>query len=592
MEEVVLKVKVEGTGDGEAKIKSVKQQLREAKEAALQAKEGTEEYFQALQKAAGLADQLQDVNKAINTLDPGAKAQAFGNLINGIAGGFQTITGLYGLMGQKSQEVEKLLLKVQSASAIAMGVQSLVEAGKQWKNIKAVILDAAWAQQLYTLAVGATTGAMKALRLAIAATGIGALALVIYELTVNTKQSIAVMDKFYEKLGFLGKILKYVPSLYSVAKGIDYLKERMGLGSDAAGDYEERIKLVGEALDKLVTAELKRRNAAVGGANDIQRQIKLLQAQGKTAIETAGLENKLFQIKIKNIDDEIVARKTYNQDVTDLEQQRKDLENENLVRQANITKLIAEELAKRKKAYEDEFKTITELDVKARQENDKLENEKGIKDAERRAKELDDVKKHNQELLDATRIAAKETEDVSDKAKKQQIADAEAVRNAKMQIMQNTINGLQALGELVQTNGKKQTAFQKTLALAQIALSTAMGIATAVEGAAKASKDTGPAAPFTLVAYIISGIASVVAGMASAKRALSEPAISQVGGGGGTGGLPSASGLTPPQIQSPQNTSSFLLQDEANFKVYVLESDITNSQQGVQQNKKKALLTI
>jgi hypothetical protein len=49
MEEVVLKVKVEGSGDSEAKIKTVKQQLREAKEAALQAKEGTEEYFQALQ---------------------------------------------------------------------------------------------------------------------------------------------------------------------------------------------------------------------------------------------------------------------------------------------------------------------------------------------------------------------------------------------------------------------------------------------------------------------------------------------------------------------------------------------------------------
>lgn len=93
MEEVVLKVKVEGTGDGEAKIKSVKQQLREAKEAALQAKEGTEEYFKALQKAAGLADQLQDVNKAVNQLDPSAKAAAFGNLINTVAGGFQTITG-------------------------------------------------------------------------------------------------------------------------------------------------------------------------------------------------------------------------------------------------------------------------------------------------------------------------------------------------------------------------------------------------------------------------------------------------------------------------------------------------------------------
>lgn len=593
MEEVVLKVKVEGTGDGEAKIKTVKQQLREAKEAALQAKEGTEEYFAALQKAAGLADQLKDVNEAINTLDPGAKAAAFGNLINGIAGGFQTITGLYGLLGEKSEDVEKILLRVQAASAIAMGVQSLVEAGKQWKNIKAVILDAAWAQQLYTAVVGTSTGALKAFRIALASTGIGALALALYEIIVNTKESIAVMDKFIEKLGFLKVIVKYTPNLYTLAKGIDYLKERMGLGSDAAGDYEEHIKLVGEALDKLVTSELKRRNAAVGGANDIQRQIKLLQAQGKTIVDTAGLENSLFQIRIKNINDEIAVRKQYNQDVTDLEQQKKDLINEDLIRQANLTKFIADELNKRKQAAIDENKVIVDSAKKTQEELDKLENEKGLKDAERRAKELEDTKKHNQDLLDAARLSAKEANDVGEKANDTQIAQAEAVRNAKMQIMQNTINGLQALGELVQGEGRKQTAFQKTLALAQIALSTAAGIATAVEGAAKASKDTGAAAPFTLVAYIISGIASVISGMAAAKRALSEPAINQVGAGGGGGmSLPSVGGLTPPSIQPPQNTSGFLQQDEQNFKVYVVESDITNTQQGVQQNKKKALLTI
>ena len=593
MEEVVLKVKVEGTGDGEAKIKSVKQQLREAKEAALQAKEGTEEYFKALQKAAGLADQIGDLNKAVDALDPGAKAQAFGNLINGIAGGFQTITGLYGLMGQKSEEVEKLLLKVQSASAIAMGVQSLVEAGKQWKNIKALILNAAWAQQLYTTVVGTSTGALKAFRLALASTGIGALALALYEITVNTKESIAVMDKFIDKLGFLKVIVKYTPNLYTLAKGIDYLKERMGLGSDTAGDYEERIKLVGEALDKLVTAELKRRNAAVGGANDIQRQIKLLQAQGKTAIETADLETKLFNTKIKNIDDEIVLRKTYNQDVTDLEQQRKDLENENLIRQANITKLLAEELAKRKKAYEDEFKTITELDVKARQENDKLENEKGMRDAERRAKELEDTKKQNQDLLEATRIAAREADEIGELAKRTQIQQAEDIRNAKLSIARSTVAGLSALGDILIKDGKKATAFQKTLALAGLAIDTAQAIGGLTAASAK-NPLNAPTSGLAGAAQFAAGIVQILANIAQAKKLLFGSEVNNLAGGGGGGNLnvPTPTPSQVPSIQPPTNTSSFLLQDEANFKVYVLESDITNSQQGVQQNKKKALLTI
>jgi hypothetical protein len=55
--------------------------------------------------------------------------------------------------------------------------------------------------------------------------------------------------------------------------------------------------------------------------------------------------------------------------------------------------------------------------------------------------------------------------------------------------------------------------------------------------------------------------------------------------------MPSGGGITPPSLQ-PVNTSGFIQQDEQNFKVYVVESDITNTQQGVQQNKKKALLTI
>jgi hypothetical protein len=591
MEEVVLKIKAEGGQDTEAKVKSIKQQLKEAKEAALQAKEGTEEYFAALNKAAGLADKLKDVNEAVNTLDPGAKAAAFGNLINTVAGGFQTITGLYGLLGAKSEDVEKVLLRVQAASALAMGVQSLVEAQKQWKNLSAVIRNAAIVQEVYTLAVGATTSAMKALRLAIAATGIGALVYAIYELTVNTKESLKFMDKFLDKLGGLGKILKYVPNLYTLGKAIGWVKEQMGLGSEAAGDYEEHLKLVGEALDKIVTTELKRRNSMQGGANDIERQIKLLQAQGKTVVETAGLENKLFAIRIKNIDDEIALRKTYGQDVVDLEQQKKDLINQDLTRQAGVTKFLADELAKRKKLLEDENKLIVESADKAQQEQDRLENEKGMRNAERRQKELDANKDFNQQLIEAARTSTNEIATIEDIAKRQQIQDAQDIQDAKLSIAQNTLNGLSALGELLSGNGKKNTAFQKTLAIAQIAIDTAKSIAATISGATQAAAAGGPAAPFLQVAYITSGIASVLAAMASAKRALQQPEINQVGGGGGNLNLPTAGGITPPSIQPPTNTSG-LIQEGTDFKVYVVESDITNTQQGVQQNKKKALITI
>jgi hypothetical protein len=593
MEEVVLKVKVEGSGDSEAKIKTVKQQLREAKEAALQAKEGTEEYFQALQKAAGLADQLKDVNEAVNQLDPGGKAAAFGNLINTVAGGFQTITGLYGLLGAKSEDVEKVLLRVQAASALAMGLQSLVEAQKQWKNLSAVIRNAAIVQEVYTLAVGATTSAMKALRLAIAATGIGALVYAIYELTVNTKESLKFMDKFLDKLGGLGKILKYVPNLYTLGKAIGWVKEQMGLGSEAAGDYEEHLKLVGEALDKIVTTELKRRNSMQGGANDIERQIKLLQAQGKTVVETAGLENKLFAIRIKNIDDEIALRKTYGQDVVDLEQQKKDLINQDLTRQAGVTKFLADELAKRKKLLEDENKLIVESANKAQQEQDRLENDKGMKNAERRQKELDANKDFNQQLIEAARTSTNEIATIEDIGRRQQIQQAEDIRNAKLSLAQSTVEGLSALGNILIKDGKKATIFQKGIALAQIAIDTAKAIA-GLTAASNTNPLNAPTGGLAGIAQFASGIAQILANVAQAKKILSGGDVTSIAGGGGGGSnisMPSGAGLTPPSIQPPTNTSG-LIQEGTDFKVYVVESDITNTQQGVQQNKKKALITI
>ena len=53
MEEVVLKVKVEGSGDSEAKIKTVKQQLREAKKQPCKLRRERKNIFKPLTKPQG-----------------------------------------------------------------------------------------------------------------------------------------------------------------------------------------------------------------------------------------------------------------------------------------------------------------------------------------------------------------------------------------------------------------------------------------------------------------------------------------------------------------------------------------------------------
>ena len=589
MEEVVLKVKVEGAGDSEAKVKSIKQQLREAKEAALQAKEGTEEYFAALQKAAGLADQLDDVNKAVNQLDPGAKAQAFGNLINGIAGGFQTITGLYGLLGQKSEEVEKLLLKVQSASALAMGVQSLVEAQKQWVNISQAIKTTTIFQQANNLVTAAATVIQKTYSSAVAATGLS-------------------FNGLKAAIASTGIGLLVVGLGVAISKLMDYADS-----ADKAAENQKKLNKAQQDFDIERSKNLLRIAEEGGKLYDnvkiLENQLRLMKLQHRPQDEILKKEKEIIDLRLKGaIDYTEYTDKFHTKLFKNLEDQ---VNFENFVREQRALSLAKqdeidqyyidkgierakkdlEERRKNAKEKDSEDKASLESRLKLVQELDKIEYDKGIKNAELRKKELDENKDFNQKLIEQQRLAAQESAEVSDISKKQQIQDAKDIQDAKFMIAQNTLNGLSALGELLSGNGKKNTAFQKTLAIAQIAIDTAKSIAATISGATQAAAAGGPAAPFLQVAYITSGIASVLAAMASAKKALQQPEINQVGGGGGNLNLPTASGITPPSLQ-PVNTSGFIQQDEQNFKVYVVESDITSSQQGVQQNKKKALLTI
>lgn len=632
MEEVVLKVKVEGSGDSEAKIKTVKQQLREAKEAALQAKEGTEEYFRALQKAAGLADQLKDVNEAVNTLNPGEKAAAFGTLINTVAGGFQTITGLYGLLGEKSEDVEKLLLRVQAASALAMGVQSLVEAQKQWKNLSAAIQQttifqqlntaataaASTVQNIFTGAVNATTLSFKALRIAIALTGIGLVALGLAALVMNWKKVNEAIDKGVEyikkyKIAFAGFALALAPiivPLLAVAGAIKLINRAMGDGSSSAGDYEKRIKLLNEGLDKLVETELKRRNVSKGGANDIERQIKLLQAQGKTAIETANLEDKLFKIRLKNIDDEILARKKYAQDVTDLEQQRKDLINNDYARQASLSKTLADkrikdakEAADKLSKNEEDITNLTKDELLKREEAAKKEYDAFIDLLRNKRDETwaveDETTSKLKEELQKRRDAERAADDERAAAEQQAFEDRKERIEAGFQIAQAAANSLNTLNDIITRNEREGLKQGETLSIEtqKKAFKRAQALAlvqTTINGAQAISSILGQYPKFDGGFAMVAALVSATAAIASQYAVIASQKFSPEGGGGGAPSAPMGvndGGFNAPSLQ-PVNTSGFIQQDEQNFKVYVVESDITNTQVGVQQNKKKALLTI
>ena len=168
-----------------APAKSVKAELLELKNALALAKangKDTGEEFEKLRARAGqLADAVADAGAEIK--NAGSDTRNIDNVVGSIsalAGGFAAVQGAAALFGDEQEDLQKALLKVNGAMALASGIQQFYQAtlkeGAITKLADSVATGAQTAAQtIYTLAVGSSTGAMKAFRIALLATGIGAI---------------------------------------------------------------------------------------------------------------------------------------------------------------------------------------------------------------------------------------------------------------------------------------------------------------------------------------------------------------------------------------------------------------------------------
>jgi len=189
-ENLNLNVNVDTSGATNS-VGSLKKQLREAQAevTALADKFGatSKEAITAAKRAAELKDAIGDAKALTEAFNPDAKFKALTASLSGVAGGFGAIQGAMALFGAESDNVQKTLLKVQSAMAISQGLQAVGESIDSFKQLGAVIQNstllqkansaataaAAEVQKLFTGAVTETATGFKILKGAIAATGIG-----------------------------------------------------------------------------------------------------------------------------------------------------------------------------------------------------------------------------------------------------------------------------------------------------------------------------------------------------------------------------------------------------------------------------------
>lgn len=145
-----------------------------------QGKENTKEFQDLAIQAGRLQDQMEDTQARIKVLASDTKNIDFGiGAIRGVASAFGVAEGAAALFGLKSEDVAKSLQRLNAIMLILQGLQEIQNL-LQKQSIVAIVGQeiatkaGAVAQRVYAVAVGTSTGAMKAFRVALLATGIGA----------------------------------------------------------------------------------------------------------------------------------------------------------------------------------------------------------------------------------------------------------------------------------------------------------------------------------------------------------------------------------------------------------------------------------
>lgn len=283
--------------------KTLKQQYKEAvvelQNIAAAYGETSTEAAQAAKRAAELKDQIEDTNDLLQSYKGEGTFIAMGKAMSAVASGFSAIEGGLGLVGVESENVQKTMLKVQSAMALAQGLEGLEDAGRSMKNLYSRIKETSLAQKVltgvqtaYNFVVGAGSGALKAFRAALISTGIGAIIVAVGLLIANFDLLLDALQPVIESLKAIGDFLGFT----------DFA------GEEAHENEMARLEAEKQAREELAAAREAQFNSS---QKQYEREIALMDAQGKDTKKLTKLKIeesiKYQKEKLKEIELEIRA---------------------------------------------------------------------------------------------------------------------------------------------------------------------------------------------------------------------------------------------------------------------------------------------
>lgn len=129
--------------DGRSALKNYNASIKELKGQLLQLEEGSKEYKATMQKLADEMKRFSDINEIarMSANDLGERLSVLTQFGGQIASGFSVAQGAMGLFGAESENLQKGLLKVQSALAIVQGLQGLEGITKTLPVVKNMVVS-------------------------------------------------------------------------------------------------------------------------------------------------------------------------------------------------------------------------------------------------------------------------------------------------------------------------------------------------------------------------------------------------------------------------------------------------------------------
>ena len=196
------------------------------------------------------------------------------------------------------------------------------------------------------------------------------------------------------------------------------------------------------------------------------------------------------------------------------------------------------------------------------------------------------ARKSGEDIFEIESARGRAVNELNEKFRKEDLKNekknAEDIKNAKVSAATETANAIGAISDLVNQIAGENAAAAKVLAIAELAINTAVAISNAVATASKASN------VYEMVAGIAAGVAAVVSTIGQAEAILNSAPVP----GGGSSSISSVSAPTAPSIQPVTTNTTELGGVEqaqlAPIQAFVVETEVTGNQNNINQIESQA----